>query len=67
MAVANNTPPANRNRILPVLVDGFNLYDADLPPELRVIESHNAVTLTPEFFKAGMDRLAQFMGVHEAE
>jgi hypothetical protein len=50
-------------RIIPVLVDGFDLYRYPLPEALRKITSHNAVTLTPEFFKAGIDRIAEFVGL----
>jgi hypothetical protein len=53
----------NDKRIIPVLVDGAQLYDADLPPALRAISSHNAITLTPEFFDAGLERIMVFIGV----
>lgn len=53
----------NNKRIIPVLVDGARLYDADLPPALRAISSHNAITLTPEFFEAGLERIMVFIGV----
>lgn len=48
-------------RIIPVLVDGFDLYSGDLPEELQEITAHNAIKLTPEFFNAGIERIAKFM------
>jgi hypothetical protein len=53
----------HNQKIIPVLVDGFNLYDYKLPEDLQKIKSHNAISLTPEFFNAGIDRLAQFVGL----
>lgn len=53
----------NNKRIIPVLVDGARFYDADLPPALRAISSHNAITLTPEFFDAGLERIMVFVGL----
>ncbi|MEZ4667943.1 MAG: toll/interleukin-1 receptor domain-containing protein [Anaerolineae bacterium] len=53
----------HNRKIIPVLVEGFNLADHPLPPELAGIQSHNAITLTPEYFNAGMERLATFVGL----
>jgi TIR domain len=50
-------------KIIPVLVEGFNLTDNPLPSALAGIQSHNAITLTPEYFNAGMERLAKFVGL----
>ncbi|NWF69144.1 MAG: toll/interleukin-1 receptor domain-containing protein [Chloroflexi bacterium] len=50
-------------RIIPVTIDGFDLYSNTLPPQLQFIKSHNAVSLTPEFFNAGLERIATFVGL----
>ena len=50
-------------RMIPVLVNGFELTPEALPDGLKDITRHNAVTLTPEFFQAGLVRLAQFLGL----
>jgi hypothetical protein len=50
-------------RIIPVLTDGFQLSEENLPPDLKSISSHNAVTLTLEFYDAGIKRIAKFLGL----
>jgi hypothetical protein len=50
-------------KIIPVLTNGFDLYARELPDALKGIKGHNAITLTPEFFNAAIDRLAQFVGL----
>jgi hypothetical protein len=50
-------------RIVPVLTDGFTLSEENLPADLKGISSHNAVTLTLEFYQAGIDRIARFVGL----
>lgn len=50
-------------RIIPILINNFDLYGSDVPAELQTLTSHNAITLTPEFFEAGIDKLAQFVGL----
>jgi len=50
-------------RIIPVLTDGFTLAEENLPSELKGIGSHNAVTLTLEFYDAGINRIAKFIGL----
>ena len=51
--------------IIPVLTDGFDLYknQGEIPTELKDLSSHNAVTLSLEYFEAGIDRLAEFIGL----
>jgi hypothetical protein len=58
---------AHHKKIIPVLVDGFDLYKDQLPDELQGIKSHNALNLTPEFFDAGIERLAKFVGLGKSE
>ncbi len=50
-------------RIIPVLTDGFTLAEENLPTELKGISSHNAVTITLEFYDAGINRIAKFIGL----
>jgi hypothetical protein len=54
---------SKNKKIIPVLIDGFALHKDKLPDELASLKSHNAVTLTPEYFNAGIDRIANFMGI----
>jgi len=56
---------ACNKKIIPVLVNGFNLYDYELPKQVGIIGSHNAVTLTPEFLHAGINRIGKFIGLGE--
>lgn len=53
----------HNRKIIPVLVEGFSLTDNPLPSALAGVQSHNAITLTPEYFNAGMERLAKFVGL----
>lgn len=53
----------HNRQIVPVLTDGFELYRNPLPESLNAISNHNAVTLTLEYFEAGLRRLAQFVGL----
>ena len=46
--------------IIPVLVEGFQ-FDESLPSSIAELTSHNAITLSPEFFEAAMARLARFL------
>jgi hypothetical protein len=47
-----------KKTIVPLTTDGFNFYGTDLPENLQELSSHNAITITPEFFEAAIDRLA---------
>lgn len=47
--------------IIPVLVDGFDLYGSDVTDDIKGIQSHNAITISPEYVKAGIERIARFM------
>ncbi|GAB4514650.1 MAG: hypothetical protein OHK0046_17050 [Anaerolineae bacterium] len=53
----------HKRTIIPVLVDGFDLYGDELPDDLKVLQSQNAVIITPEYVTAGFDRVAQFIGL----
>lgn len=44
--------------IIPLLVDGFQFSIMPLPDEVKEIASHNAITVTHEFYDAAMERLA---------
>jgi hypothetical protein len=54
---------AHNRKIVPVLTDGFDLYKDPLPESLQAISSHNAITLTIEYFDAGLERLGEFVGL----
>lgn len=52
--------------IIPLLVDGFHMNQTNLPPEIRDIASHNAITVLPEFYEEAMNRLAKrFLRLNE--
>lgn len=44
--------------IIPLLVDGFRFDAATLPDSVQEIASHNAITVTHEFYDAAIERLA---------
>jgi len=46
--------------IIPVLVNGFT-FTAPLPEDIKELESHNSITLMPEYLDAAIARLLQFM------
>ena len=48
-----------KKTIIPLTTEGFNFYAADLPEDLQELSSHNAITVTPEFFEEAIDRLAK--------
>jgi LPXTG-motif cell wall-anchored protein len=45
--------------IVPLLVDGFTLDEQNIPPEIKDVASHNAITVLPEFYEEAMNRLAK--------
>lgn len=47
--------------IIPVLVDGYRFETHPTPADLKAIETHNAINLTPEYFDEGIERLAKFV------
>ena len=47
-------------RIIPLL-NQFDMYKDKLPAELEFLRALNAVTLSPEFFDAAIDRVLSFM------
>ena len=48
--------------IIPIVMDGFHFPDATaLPPEIRAVLDHNAVTHSREYFGAVIDRIERFM------
>lgn len=49
----------HKRRIIPVLTDGFDFYRTKLPEEIQEIASHNAITITPEFYEEAIDRLVK--------
>jgi hypothetical protein len=51
-----------KRKIIPVL-DGFDLYRDKVADELSDLRNFNAVTLVPEYYDAGIERLAEFMGL----
>ncbi|MBZ0295353.1 MAG: toll/interleukin-1 receptor domain-containing protein [Anaerolineae bacterium] len=44
--------------IIPLLVDGFQFGSGAVPDDVKEIASHNAITVTHEFYDAAMERLA---------
>jgi hypothetical protein len=48
-----------KKTIVPLLVDGFTLDTAHVPPDIAEIASHNAVRVLPEFYEEAMDRLGK--------
>ena len=44
--------------IVPLTTDNFDFYAANLPENLRELSSHNAITVTPEYFEEALERLA---------
>jgi hypothetical protein len=44
--------------IVPLTTDNFDFYAANLPDNLRELSSHNAITVTPEYFDEALERLA---------
>ncbi len=53
-----------RKTIIPLLVDGYKFDPDSLPPEVKDIASHNAITVTHEFYDAAIERLTtRFMRV----
>ncbi|MBZ0288227.1 MAG: toll/interleukin-1 receptor domain-containing protein, partial [Anaerolineae bacterium] len=48
-----------KKTIVPLLVDGFALDEASVPPDITEIASHNAIRVLPEFYEEAMDRLAK--------
>jgi hypothetical protein len=54
-----------RKIIVPLLMDGFRLNEESIPPEIKDIASHNAITVLPEFYQEAMNRLAErFLRLH---
>lgn len=54
----------HRKTIIPLLVDGYKFDPDSLPPDVQDIASHNAITLTHEFYDAAIERLTtRFMRV----
>ena len=49
-------------QIIPVL-DGFDIDKDPLPDNLSIIRTYNAVALVPEYLDAGIDRIAEFIGL----
>ncbi len=49
--------------IIPVMVNGFDLYTHPIPDDLQAIKEQNGVILPPEYVDAGIDRIAKYMGV----
>lgn len=50
---------AQGKTIIPLLLDNFHLDESQIPPDIKEIASHNAITLLPEFYGEAMDRLAK--------
>lgn len=50
---------AQGKTIIPLLLDNFRLEASQIPPDIKEIASHNAITLLPEFYAEAMDRLAK--------
>ena len=48
-----------KKTIVPLLVDGFTLDAAHVPPDIAEIASHNAIRVLPEFYEEAMDRLGK--------
>src|SRR5579859_691105 len=63
--VVNETKYAleTKRKIIPVL-DRFDIYKDPIPEDLAVIRSYNAVSITPEYVDAGLERLVQFLQKH---
>ena len=49
--------------IIPVMVNGFDLYTHPIPDDLQAIKDQNGVILPPEYVDAGIDRIAKFIGL----
>ncbi|MFZ4816515.1 MAG: TIR domain-containing protein [Phototrophicaceae bacterium] len=56
----------NKKKIIPVLLNGFDLYGAEMPESLKDIATYNAVEISPKYLDAGIQRIAVFMGVLKA-
>jgi hypothetical protein len=54
------TAIAHHKVIIPVLVSGFT-FEAPLPDDIKELESHNSITLMPEYLDAAIARLLQFL------
>jgi LysM repeat protein len=54
------TAIAHNKVIIPILVSGFT-FEAPLPDDIKELESHNSITLTPEYLDAAIARLLQFL------
>jgi hypothetical protein len=55
-----------QKKIIPVLLNGFDLYGAEMPESLKDIATYNAVEISPKYLDAGIQRIAVFMGVLKA-
>jgi LysM repeat protein len=49
--------------IIPIVIDGFDLYGAEVIDELKHLQSHNALFLTADNFNAIMDKLKRWTGL----
>lgn len=54
------TAMKHQRKIVPVMVRGFS-FDSPLPDDVRDLQTFNAVTITPEFMRAGIDKLLTFV------
>ena len=53
----------NKKKVIPVLINDFNLYGDEVPDDLSDITDYNAIKIEPMYLDAGIDRIAIFMGL----
>ncbi|MBX3066204.1 MAG: toll/interleukin-1 receptor domain-containing protein [Anaerolineae bacterium] len=54
-------------RIIPVLVDGFNIASDPLPAGMETLRELNAINMSPEYRDEAIARIAKFIGLGEVK
>lgn len=53
----------NKKKVIPVLINDFDLYGDEMPDDLSDIADYNAIRIEQMYLDAGIDRIAVFMGL----